>query len=280
LTSRVNAMIESLPSWQLPVRRFSALLQRHMYLLKGSWLRIVNLVYWPMLNMIIWGFLNTYLVKQGTGLQFTVGILLGAVMLWDVLARSQLNIQFPFMEELWSRNLPSIFVSPIRPLEYVAGLIFISLINTVIALTPSVLLAYLFFGYWLPGLGLPVVGFILSLAMTGWWGGCLLVAMMLRFGLAAEGLAWMASFVMAPLVAIYYPVSILPEWVQVISWLLPPTYIFEGMRSLVNDHIVRMDYFAISLALNIFYLVISGFIFMRTFEAKRRRDGLMHASDE
>ncbi|MDD5585699.1 MAG: ABC transporter permease [Alphaproteobacteria bacterium] len=280
MTSRVTAMIEPMNVWQLPVRRFSALLQRHIFLLRASWLRVINLIYWPMLNMIIWGFLNTYLTKQATGIQMAAGILLGAVMLWDVLARSQLNIQFPFMEELWSRNLPSIFVSPIRPLEYVAGLVFISMINTIIALTPCILLAYWFFDYWLPGLGLPLIAFIFNLAMTGWWGGCLLVAMMLRFGLAAEGLAWMASFIMAPLVAIYYPVSILPEWAQTISWLLPPTYIFEGMRSLVNLHITRIDYLVYSFLLNIFYLVISGFVFMHTFESKRRRDGLMHTSDE
>lgn len=256
-----------------------ALVQRHIYLLMGSWPRLIELLYWPTISMIVWGFLNIYLAKQtGTG-SAIASFLLGGAIMWEVLLRSQFSVLIPFFEELWSRNLGHIFVSPVSPLEYVGGLTVLSTLRTLIAMTPCFILAELLFGFWLPGMGLPFIGFYINLAMSGWWCSFLIVSLILRYGLGAEWLAWMAAFAISPLVAIYYPVTTLPTILQHVAWALPPTYVFEGMRSIINENIVRADYMAHAFLLNLLYLVLSATVFLRTFEATRRANGLLQMGE-
>lgn len=260
-------------------RRLLALMQRYLYLLTNSWPRFFELLYWPTLNMVVWGFLNFYLSKQTSGAGLVAGVLLGGAMLWDVLVRSQFGVFFPFLEELWSRNLGHIFVSPIGPIEYASTLILQSILRTAIAMTPCILLAKVFFGYWLFDLGLPMIGFFFCLAMTGWWLGLLLIALLLRHGASAEWMAWMIAFIISPFVAVYYPVSVLPEWVQTISWALPPTYVFEGMRAIVNNHEFRPDLMLNAFLLNMLYLGLSAAIYWGVFENTRRGNGLLHVNE-
>lgn len=259
--------------------RIYGVLLRNLYLLKGSIPRLIDLFYWPTLNMLIWGFFNYYLTKQITGIGLVAGTFLGAAMMWDIFVRSQLNVMRPFMEELWSRNLGAVFVSPISPFEYAIGLVALSIITTIIAMGVCVIAAELIFGFWLPGLGWGLAGFVFNLAMAGWWGGFLLIAMLLRFGSASEWLAWMLSFVFAPLVGVYYPISVLPSWLQPISNLLPPTYVFEGLRELLNHHSVHYDLMLYAFLLNLVFLGFSGFVFLRTFENTRRRSGLLQVAE-
>ncbi len=242
--------------------------------------RLLWLFYWPTMNMIVWGFMNSFVAEQASATAVVAGIVLGGALLWDFLTRSQFGMLQPFMEEIWARNLGNLFSTPIRPLEYACDLMFLSLLRMTVAMVPCVLLANVFFGYWLPGLGLPLIGFILNLVMTGWWFGFLIVAMLLRFGPSAEWLSWMAVALMSPFVAVYYPVSILPSWLQPVSWALPPTYVFEAMRALANEHQLRLDYLLVSFGLNLVYLAIAFIVYIRTFESARRRSGLLQISSE
>ena len=281
MTSLANALPppEALSAFGLRRRRLLGLLQRHTFLLLGSWPRFIELLYWPTLNMLVWGFLNIYLGQQRSSAVAIGSVVLGGALMWEILLRSQFSLLVPFFEELWSRNLGHIFVSPLSPLEYVFGLVILSLLRTVIAMTPALILAEWCFGLWLPGLGLPFVAFYFNLALTGWWCGLLLVALILRYGLAAEWLAWMAAFALSPVVAVYYPVSILPAWLQPVSWALPPTYVFEGMRAILDHHEARLDYLLIALALNLAYTALAAVVFLRVFERTRRDAGLLQMSE-
>jgi ABC-2 type transport system permease protein len=278
LISPVNVMLHQYNhrSFSQMSRRVWALVLRNIYLLMGSWTRIVELLYWPTLNILVWGFLNFYLNRHVSSESIVAGVILGGAMLWEILIRSQFSIMMPFLEEMWARNLVQLFVSPLSPIEYAFGMILLSLLRTFIALVPCFLVAFFVFDLWLPGMGWPFIAFYFNLAMTGWWGGFLLVALLFRFGLSAEWLAWMASFLMSPLVAVYYPVSILPLWMQKISWALPPTYVFEGMRAIFNNQVIRYDYMLISFGLNLVYLIFGVFVYLKAFEATRRNEGLMH----
>lgn len=256
-------------------RRLWAMALRLGYLLAGSWPRLIDLIYWPTLDMLMWGFLNHYMSLASTGLGIVSGVILGACMMWNIMLRSQISLFQSFMEELWSRNIGHIYVSPLRPQEYVLGLVLVGIVRVTIAMTPCLLFAQLFFGFWLPGLGLPALLFAVSLALSGWWGGLLLMSLMLRFGYAAEWMAWMFMFILSPFIAVYYPVSVLPSWIQNLSWLLPPTYVFEGLRALLNGKTVLWDYWIRSMELNLVFFALALFFFLRTFERTRRATGLL-----
>jgi len=256
-------------------RRLYGLIVRHLFLLRSSWPRIAEILYWPTINIVIWGFLNLYLSQQLSGAGLIATSLFGGVLLMEFMTRSQTGLLVSFLEEVWSRNLGNLFVTPMPPLEYALAMIVMSLLRVVFAMVPCLIMAYVFFDFWVPALGWSFLGFALSLAMTGWTMCFLMLALILRHGLAVEWFAWMASFLLCPLVGAYYPVTILPEWLQYISRLLPPTYIFEGMRSILMEHVVRPDLLLISFALNLVFLPLGLWVFHRAFEKTRQESGLL-----
>ncbi|MDD3287726.1 MAG: ABC transporter permease [Alphaproteobacteria bacterium] len=260
-------------------RRTRSMVLRHVYILLQSWPRMLEMVYWPALNIVVWGFMNEHLTQQTSKAEFVVGLLMGAIIMWEVTTRSILSVSVSFLEELWSRNLGQLFASPLKPSEYAFGLIVWSVIRTTVAIIPCVLIAWIAFDYWIFGMGYSLIGFYVNLMISGWWCGFLVMALLLRFGVGAEWMSWIIAFSMLPFVAVFYPVSVLPEWMQTIAWFLPPTYAFEGMRSIANLHVVRYDLMFQSLGLNLLYTVLSAAIFMRAFEKTRRQRGLLQVSE-
>ena len=183
-------------------------------------------------------------------------------MLWDVLFRGQLGFSLSFLEEMHSRNVGNLFMSPLRPLEFVAALIVMSLVRLAIGVLPVTGLAIWFFGFNLWGLGLALGAFFANLVLTSWSIGLLVSGFLLRHGLGAEELAWSLMFLLLPLCCVYYPVGVLPAWLQAISWLLPPTYVFEGLRAALNDHAFRADLMVHALLINAVLFAASTLTFL------------------
>ena len=259
--------------------RVGAMVLRYWYLVRSSWPRVLDLIYWPTVQMIMWGFLQTYIGQQSGGLARTGQTFLGAVMLWDILFRGQLGFSISFLEEMYSRNLPNLMISPLRPSEFVASLMIMSVIRLAIGMVPVSLLAIAFFGFNLWGLGLALAVFFMNLILTSWALGIFISGILLRHGLGAENMAWTFMFVLLPLACVYYPVAVLPPWLQAISWALPPTYVFEGMRALLIQHVFRADLMIEAFAINIllFALAVLGFLgFLRS----ARRAGSLLAGGE
>ena len=249
--------------------RVGAMVMRYWYLLRGSWPRILELAYWPTMQVILWGFLTLYLAQNSSLFVQAFGVLLSAVLLWDVLFRGQLGVSMSFLEEMWSRNLGHLFVSPLRSYELLASLMTISLIKTVIGIAPASLLAYAFFDFSIYSLGLPLIGFFLNLIVMGWAIGLVMAGLVLRYGLGAESLAWVAVFALAPLSAIYYQVAVLPPWVQPLTFILPASHVFEGMRAILIDGVYRPDLMWAASALNVFYLIAGSLGFLAFFRRAR-----------
>lgn len=262
-----------------PSRRITAMALRYVYLLKSSWLRVVELAYWPTVQMILWGFITRFFMTESTLLSEAAGLLLSGVLLWDVLFRSQLGVSVVFFEELYSRNLGHLFVSPLRPYELILSLMMISLIRTVIGVGTAAVLAVPFYGYSLWDLGLPLIGFFANLLIMGWSIGLMVAALVLRYGLGAESLAWVAIFALAPVSGIYYPIATLPEWLQPVSWGLPASYIFEGMRAVLLEQIFRLDLMLYAIGLNVIYLGLGVGVFLFAFQVARRL-GLLFQTGE
>lgn len=270
---------EQNPDVPFSPRRISALALRYAYLLMGSWPRMLELAYWPTVQIILWGFISKHFSGQTTWAENAAGALLAAVLLWDILFRGQLGYTISFMEELWARNLGQLFVSPLRPYELVISLTAISLIRTLIGVTPAAFIAIPLYGFSIFGLGLPLIGFFANLMVTGWALGLFVTALLLRVGLGAESVAWMALFLIAPISAIYYPVDVLPFWLQWVAWSIPPAYVFEGMRAILLDGVFRLDLLIGAIALNAVYLTLGGLTFTLSFRLARRQ-GILHQLGE
>ncbi len=249
--------------------RVGAMALRYFYLLRGSWPRYLELAYWPTVQMILWGFITEFLSTNSSYVGQAFGVLLSAVLLWDVMFRGQLGVSISFFEEMWSRNLGHLFVSPLRPYEMILALTAMSLVRTIIGIVPASILAIVFFDYSVYGLGLSLVAFFVNLLVMGWAVGLIVAGMVLRFGLGAESLAWVAIFALAPISGIYYPISVLPSWLQVVAQALPSSYVFEGMRSIIRDGVVLTEHMVIAGMLNVIYLVIGALIFLAFFRSAR-----------
>jgi len=259
--------------------RIATMLLRYVYLLSASWPRTLDLVYWPVVQMILWGFTSQFLMSNSSYVARAGGVLLGAVLLWDVLFRSQLGVSMSFLEELWSRNLGQLFISPLRPYEWVLSLIAMSVVRVSIGVVPAVLLAIPLYHYSLFSLGLPLIAFFTLLIAMGWGIGLVLGALLLRHGLGAESLAWAAVFVLAPASAVYYPVSILPHWLQFVAWALPSAHVFEGMRTEMFEHRFAWDHFAAAAALDVVYLAVGAAAFLYAFGLARRAGSLLQQGE-
>lgn len=259
--------------------RVAAMVRRYWYLLRSSWPRILDLIYWPMVQMLMWGFLQTYIQQNAGFFVQAGGVFIGSVLLWDILFRGQLGFSISFLEEMYARNLGNIMMSPLRPAEFILSLIIMSLIRLAIGMIPVTLLAIVFFGFNLWGLGLALGAFFANLMLTSWAIGILVAGLLLRNGLGAETLAWTFMFLLLPLCCVYYPVSVLPVWLQWIAWALPPTYVFEGMRALLIHHEFRGDLMLQALALNV-ALFSAGCVAFALLLSSARRHGTLLQTGE
>jgi ABC-2 type transport system permease protein len=262
-----------------PFGRIWALVLRYTYVLRSSWPRIVELAYWPTVQMIMWGFMTQFLAGRTGAAAQIGGVLISAVLMWDVLFRGQLGVSVTFFEEMWSRNLGHLFVSPLRPVEFAAALLTMSFIRTLLGMVPASLLAMALFGFSVYSIGLSLAAFFLSLLMFGWAIGLGVSGLVLRYGLGAENIAWAAVFALLPVSAVYYPLATLPDWLQGIAMAMPPAYAFEGMRSILQHNVVRYDYMAAAFGLNIAYLGIGIVLFFLYFRMARQRGSLLQQGE-
>ncbi|HLF58145.1 MAG TPA: ABC transporter permease [Alphaproteobacteria bacterium] len=252
---------------------------RYIYLLRSSWPRMLELAYWPLVQMILWGFISQFFMTNSTWVMQASGVLLGAMLLWDVLFRAQLGVSLSFMEEMWSRQLGYLFATPLRPIEHIAALLVLSLLRTLVGVVPAALLAIVFYHYSVFTLGLPLIVFFANLMVMGWGIGLFVSAIVLRFGLGAESMAWFLIFAIAPFSGIYYPVSALPVWLHPLAWALPSTYVFEGMRAVMFQHVFRADLLAAAAALNIVYIGLGIGAFLFAFRLARQRGLLLQIAE-
>jgi ABC-2 type transport system permease protein len=259
--------------------RVRAMVERHVYVLRGSWPRLLELIYWPAVQMLTWGFLQVYVGQASGRVALAAGTFIGAMLLWDVLFRSGLGFSISFLEEMWAKNLGNLMMSPLRPSEFVASLVVMSTIRLAIGLVPVTFMAIAFFGFNLWGMGVGLGAFFANLVLTSWAVSLVISGLILRHGLGAEGLAWSITFIMLPLCAVYYPVSVLPGWLQVIAWTLPPTYVFEGMRALLLDGHFRGDLMATAFAINVLLFGLAWMVFLRLLKQARVAGSLLQTGE-
>ena len=235
---------------------------RHFYLIKSSFPRILDLIYWPSIQIFLWGFISKFFTMSSEYYNNTVGVILSAAILYDFLFRASISYNMMFLEEIWSRNFTNLFISPIKIKEIIAALTLTAIFRTLIGLVPASILAIPLFGVSIFKIGLPLLFLLLSLYIFGVTLGLLVTAGLIRFGPSFENIAWASLFFLAPLGCIYYPIEILPDWLQMIAKLLPLVHIFEEMRNILINDIISYTQIIIAIIISLFYFTMGIVVFI------------------
>lgn len=258
----------------MKVHRIIALVSRHLYLYRRSLPRIMEIFYWPFLDLVIWGFITLYLARFQNQVPGFVTFFLGALILWDILFRSQQGITISFLEEIWARNLMNLFASPLKPSEFLAATMVMSIFKVTCVSIVMAVCAALFYSYNIFMIGLWLLPFVLNLVVTGWIVGVFTTSLIMRFGQEAEVLAWSMVFLFQPISCVFYPVDVLPEWLKMIAWVNPAAHVFEGMRAVLSTSSRPVVNLLWASGLNILLLVVVIIWFHRTF-AYCKEEGLL-----
>jgi ABC-2 type transport system permease protein len=261
------------------IGRVLAFSTRYLFLYKRSLPRLMEIFYWPIIDLLLWGFVGMYLTKHQGTTPDIIGFFLGALILWDILFRSQQGISISFLEDIWSRNLLNIFTSPISQTEYIATLLLMSVIKLCLASAMMVGLAYLFYTFNIFTFGLSLIPLAANLIIMGWSIGIITTAIILRYGQQAEVLAWGIAFLFQPVSAVFYPVDVLPGFLQKIAWCVPASHVFEGMRSVLAGAPLPIDQLVIAFGLNCAYIVAAILFFRWNFSAVKRKGLLVKGGE-
>ena len=254
------------------LRIVQALVTRYLYLYSRTPVRMVELVFWPLVGLMVWGFVSQYVAENSAaGMAVPATFLIGAVILWDVLFRAQQGVSIYFLEDVRTRNLLNLFAAPVRLSEYLAATYTVGFLRATFTVTLLSILSLLIFGFKVSNIGWQLMPFILNLLVFGWSLGMISTALILRWGPAAESLAWAVPFFIQPVAAVFYPVSVLPPILQKVAGCLPCAYIFEGMRSALQGAPFSGSDLLWATGLNLIYLAAAGLLFAKVMRIARER---------
>ncbi len=253
------------------LKRVSGVFFRYYYVLLKGPQQLSDLFYWPLIDILLWGLTSVWIQSQTQGVSDYPLLLMTGLIFWQITWRGSVDISVSLLQEFWHRNLVNLFSTPLKLSEWIAGVILLCLSKLVITVAFGALTVYLLYALNVFTIGWAFIPFGISLLIFGWILGFLAASLIIYWGQQIEALAWMIGFVFAPFSAVFYPVSVLPEWAQAISWSLPTTYIFEGMRHILAQESFPLEYFWISIGLNLFYLTLSLILFRFMFEKSRAK---------
>jgi len=259
--------------------RITGFMLRYLYLYKRSFPRLLEIFYWPLLDLVVWGFVSVYLARYKGALPEFITFFIGALILWDILFRSQQGVSISFLEDLWSRNLLNLFVSPLTAAEYVVTLLAISAVKLLFTSAVMVALAWVLYSFDIFTLGLPLIPLVANLIIMGWSVGIITTAIILRFGQEAEVLAWGIALVFQPLSAVFYPLEVLPGWLQSVAWFIPSAHVFEGMRHVISTGALPVGHLAWAAALNCGYILAAVVFFSWNFKVVKQKGLLVKVGE-
>lgn len=252
------------------IRRIQGVFFRYFYgLLKGP-IQLADLFYWPLIDILLWGLTSIWITHQSQISNLPL-ILMTALIFWQIALRGSIDISIHILQEFWHRNLVNFFSTPLKISEWIAGVILLCFCKLIVTILFGTLMVFVLYSLNVFAIGWAFLPFAASLLIFGWCLGFTAAGFIIYFGHQVEMLAWTIAFLFAPFSAVFYPVEILPPLAQKISWCLPTTYIFEGMRKLLGGAPLPLSYLGISFLLNAIYLTLSILFFVWMFEKSRRK---------
>lgn len=254
----------------MKLHRIYAVIRRHFMLTFRRADRIINVFYWPFLNIVLWGITSMWMAQQANN-QNVITMILSGLILWQVVFRVNLETAKGLFEELLSHNVVNLFSTPLTLSEWVVGMMALGVINMVLVFSCCSVVVWFLYGINTLALGWNLIPFVFSLLMAGWFIGFLICGLLIYWGLKAQDFVFTFGWVFSPFSAIYYPLAILPHWLQAIGKCLPMTYVFEAMRGILAGQPLNHQYIAISFGLNTVYLALSLLFFWYMFEKSKEK---------
>lgn len=238
---------------------------RYIYFFRRSLDRLTDAFYWPLIDLLLWGITSSYFKSFAPQAPQFVLIIVSGIVFWIIVWRGQYEISVNLLEELWNKNLINIFVSPLKFSEWVLSLLTIGIIKAFLTFSFALLAAFILYHVKIFFYGFYLIPFILLLIMTGWWVGFFVAGIILRYGSKLQTLAWSMVYVISPFSAVFYPLSVLPQWAQNIAVFVPTSYVFEGIREVINTGHLDPQKLYLSFSLNFIYLILSIIFLKRSF---------------
>lgn len=250
-------------------KRIKAILLHEFFITRRSFEVINDIIFYPLLSIIILGFLTIYLVGF-TGQVVAEHVLVG-IILWQVVSIAQYSIAVGCLWDVWSRNLTNIFISPISIYEYFVAYLISGTIKSLLVIILAGIISYGAFHFNILTIGITnLILFYINLALFGFGFGIIILGLIFRLGNRIQAFAWAMIGIFQPFMAVIYPVSILPKPLQTISYLFPATYIFEAARINVTDSTIQWSYIGKAFLINVIFIFLSMLFFNLMFAQSKK----------
>lgn len=246
--------------------RIYGIILRYMFYFRRSLDRLSDSFYWPTIDLVVWGITSTYFKTYAPESSQIVLIVVSGILLALIVWRAQYEITLNLLEDMWNKNLINIFVAPLKFSEWITSFLILGIFKAILSLSFAMVVAYILYKVEIFFYGFYLIPFILLLILTGWWVGFFVAGIILRFGTKVQTLGWSMVAILFPFSAIYYPVSILPEWAQKISLFVPASYVFEGSRQIINTGNLDINKLLISFGISIVYIILSLIFLKKSFQ--------------
>lgn len=253
--------------------RVWAIVLRHYFLSIHQLERFFDAFLYPALILLVWGFLSTYIGDiRSSGL---VAFLLGGLILWVIFERVNTDLGLSFMYDVWERNIINVLASPITFLELIISLVIIGLLKVVVSFILMGVMAAVFYNFAITSLGFSLALFAINLVIFAWAFGIFNISLIFRYGHSIGPITWILPFLLQPISAVFYPISILPSFFQRLAYILPIAHVFEGMRTVLAMGVFNYSQFLLALALNVVYLALAITFFWRTLVSVKKTGRLV-----
>ncbi len=250
--------------------RIKGIIFQSIFLLRHSLEDVVDVFFWPSIDVIIWGFMTTYFTQLQGPVSGVIGFLLSGLILWNIVWRAQQDVTISLLKNAWSKNLLNLFSSPLTIWEFITATMGLGLIKIIVTLAFVSAIAFFLYSFNIFVLGFYLLPFFVSLILFAWAAGIFITGLIVRFGMRIQVFAWSLVILIQPLSAVFYPVSILPSLLQKMAWFLPTSHIFEGMREILQGKPLSLEHLIWAFGLNLVYLALTSWFF--AFMYKRARE--------
>jgi len=254
----------------MSISRIAAIFLRQLFLFKSNPTRLASIFVWILIDVVQWGFITKYLGSLGQDTFSFITVILGAIILWEFMSRIQQGIMMSFLEDIWTQNFINFFASPLRIKEYLSGLVLTSITTGLAGFLAMIVIAGTVFGYNIFRIGALLLPFMCILLVFGIAMGVFVSAMIFRLGPSAEWLGWPIPLVLSLFAGVFYPISTLPDVLRFVSYLIPPSYVFESMRTVIVSGMFPDNlflYLLMGAVLAVIYLVGTCFFFVRIYHS-------------
>jgi ABC-2 type transport system permease protein len=249
----------------MSLRRIFGVYLRYLYVVRKGLHQLCDLLYWPLVDILLWGLASVWMQKGQADVHNFPLILMTALIFWQVAWRGSVDISVSLLQEFWQRNLVNLFSTPLKFSEWIAGILLLCFSKLFVTVFFGSIMVYLLYTLNVFTIGWTFLPFAIALLLFGWTMGFIAAGLIIYWGHKVEMLAWMTPYLFAPFSAVFYPVEVLPGWAHKVAYCLPTTYIFEGMRSILKTGHFPLHHFWISIGLNLLFLSAALFFFRKMF---------------